>query len=723
MITVNIRHKLTGAFIIVVLISTAVVIAVNLDRMEKAINSSYEKKAKADAIQTIDFVIRYMLETSSNYVQFLAKDSNLIKATYYAVNIGATQDLQTVLPKFQDRLKLSFIEVMDLNGKILHSTQGSQERSLFIHQSANTFDQRLGEYDATFEYDKNAKQFRIHTDAYIERKGKRIGSIHGGYILDRHLLKALAGDTVLAFYDGTAEFSVASADIQIDKLWLRGVFDAGTKMCSNNPSGKSCTQTQFYVTHKKINGVAHIVVAAPIRVTSKMPVGTMVIAQEASQMEYDLASARDTTLLFSLGGIAIAVLLGSLLSRGFSEPIIQLKNAAIDIGKGNLEARTNIHSKDEIGVLATAFNEMSEALSHTTISKHYVENILQSMADALVVIDVKRRIKTVNRAALEMLGYEEGDLISEDISKIIHDESFLMDVLQMLDERGKVYEKQATFRARDGNNIPVQLAATQVHDVDGEVTDIVFLAQDITERLKVAQTLARKRAELERSNKELDQFAYVTSHDLKAPLRAIANLSQWIEEDIGEQLEGDTRKQMDLLRGRVRRMEDLINGILQYSRVGRVVVDIETVDVGELLAEIIDGLHLPEGISIDIAGQMPVFETARVRLFQVFANLLSNAIKYHDRTDGRVSVSVQDAGEFYEFTVADDGPGIAPEYHNKVFQLFQTLIAKDTLESTGVGLTLVKKIVEDQGGIIELESEVGQGAVFRFTWLKSRRDL
>ena len=194
--------------------------------------------------------------------------------------------------------------------------------------------------------------------------------------------------------------------------------------------------------------------------------------------------------------------------------------------------------------------------------------------------------------------------------------------------------------------------------------------------------LIEKSAELERSNRELDQFAYVTAHDLKAPLRAIANLSQWIEEDIGEQLEGATRKQMGLLRGRVRRMEDLIDGILHYSQVGRMAVDIETVDVGELLAEIIDGLHPPEGISIDIAGKMPVFEAARVRLSQVFANLLSNAIKYHDRADGQVSVSVKDIGEFYEFTVADDGPGIAPEYHDKVFQLFQTLIEVARLSRT-----------------------------------------
>ncbi len=247
----------------------------------------------------------------------------------------------------------------------------------------------------------------------------------------------------------------------------------------------------------------------------------------------------------------------------------------------------------------------------------------------------------------------------------------------------------------------------------------VRLKERIAERTR---ELADKASELERSNRELDQFAYVTSHDLKAPLRAIANLSQWIEEDISGQLADETRKQMDLLRGRVHRMEALIDGILRYSRVGRIDVDVETVDVAEMLDEIIESQVLPEGLTVDIGPDMPIFAAASVRLQQVFANLISNAIKYHDRPDGSVEVSVRDNNDFYEFTVADDGPGIASEYHDKVFQIFQTLQAKDSRESTGVGLTLVKKIVAEQGGTISLESMEGQGASFRFTWPKQPTD-
>jgi len=243
----------------------------------------------------------------------------------------------------------------------------------------------------------------------------------------------------------------------------------------------------------------------------------------------------------------------------------------------------------------------------------------------------------------------------------------------------------------------------------------VELQQRVRER---TAELTDKATALERINQELDQFAYVVSHDLKAPLRAIANLSEWIEEDIAENLTDDTRKQMTLLRGRVARMGDLIHGILQYSRVGRIDNEIESVDVNELLQEIIAGLAVPEGFVINIAPDMPVFETARIPLSQVFANLLSNAIKYHHQPGhGHVQISVRQEADnkFYEFSVRDDGPGIAPEYHEKVFGIFQTLNARDKVESTGVGLSIVKKIIETRGGEITLESAEGEGSTFRFT--------
>jgi len=265
-----------------------------------------------------------------------------------------------------------------------------------------------------------------------------------------------------------------------------------------------------------------------------------------------------------------------------------------------------------------------------------------------------------------------------------------------------------------------------------EVFSGMAMTQDITESKKAEEALRTRAYELEKmtamlaqttailnkKNSELDQFAYIVSHDLKAPLRAISNLSQWIEEDLEGQLTEDTGHQMNLMRGRVHRMEALIDGLLQYSRVGRLRTDLERVDVEMLLAEVIDSLAPPPEFTVTVMPGMPTLRTERLLLEQVFANLISNAIKHNQRPDGQIVISAQDQTDFYEFAVADNGPGIAPEFHEKVFVMFQTLEARDQVENTGVGLAIVKKILEDQGGSIRLESQPNQGTTFRFTWPK-----
>jgi signal transduction histidine kinase len=164
-------------------------------------------------------------------------------------------------------------------------------------------------------------------------------------------------------------------------------------------------------------------------------------------------------------------------------------------------------------------------------------------------------------------------------------------------------------------------------------------------------------------------------------------------------------------------MEALINGLLQYSRVGRLETPKSQVSVADLLAEIIDSLSPPATFSIEIA-PMPTILTEKLPLEQVFTNLIGNAIKHHPRQDGTVKISVREYASNYEFAVADDGDGIAPEYHEKIFGIFQTLSPRDKTESTGIGLAIVKKIVEQQGGTVRLESQPGRGATFYFTWKK-----
>ncbi|MEN9521442.1 MAG: hypothetical protein RLZZ381_4030, partial [Cyanobacteriota bacterium] len=216
----------------------------------------------------------------------------------------------------------------------------------------------------------------------------------------------------------------------------------------------------------------------------------------------------------------------------------------------------------------------------------------------------------------------------------------------------------------------------------------------------------------------LDHFAYVTSHDLKAPLRAISNLATWLSEDLEGQIPAENQQQLELMQSRVKRMDGLIQGLLEYSRVGRQNIPVTVVNLSELINEAIDFLSPPPEFKIEVPPNLPTLTTQALSLQQVFTNLISNAIKYHPQQQGKITILVEEQEQFYQFGVQDDGLGIDPQYHDRIFTIFQTLQARDSIESTGIGLSIVKKIVESQGGKIWVESQLGEGATFYFTWQK-----
>ena len=241
------------------------------------------------------------------------------------------------------------------------------------------------------------------------------------------------------------------------------------------------------------------------------------------------------------------------------------------------------------------------------------------------------------------------------------------------------------------------------------------LTAEIVERKKAEQRQAELLKELENANQELKDFAYITSHDLKAPLRAIKTLAEWINTNYADKLDDDGKEQLRLLGSRVDRMHNLIEGILQYSRVGRAKEKFVDVDLDKLVPEIIDMVCPPENITVTIENELPVVKCEETRIQQVFQNLLSNAVKYIDKPEGIIKISCIRDGEFWRFSVADNGPGIEEKYFERIFKIFQTLSARDEFESTGVGLTVIKKIVELYSGRVWLESEVGKGTTFFFT--------
>ncbi len=266
----------------------------------------------------------------------------------------------------------------------------------------------------------------------------------------------------------------------------------------------------------------------------------------------------------------------------------------------------------------------------------------------------------------------------------------------------------------------------------GEAFRVMGMVQEITDR-KLAEVTLQEQAQqlneinsqlmqttelVRQRNQELDRFAYIVSHDLKAPLRAIANLAQWIEEDLADQIPQETQHNLNLLRSRVFRMEALINGLLTYARSAYQEVSITEFSLNELLLEIIDSLNIPPGFTVKTPSNSLTLKTSRLMLSQVFTNLITNAIKHNDRSDGEIKITVEAYDQGYRFSVSDNGPGIAPEFHDRIFEMFQTFNghSQSQQESTGIGLAIIKKIIERIGGHIELQSALGKETTFTFTW-------
>ncbi len=237
-------------------------------------------------------------------------------------------------------------------------------------------------------------------------------------------------------------------------------------------------------------------------------------------------------------------------------------------------------------------------------------------------------------------------------------------------------------------------------------------------RLENANKMLQQRTnELEFVNKELKDFAYIVSHDLKAPLRGINQLSGWLAQDYANVIDESGQELIQLLMSRVKRMDRLIDGILAYSRAGRIPSSMELIDLAPLIREVIKSLMPPENVNIALETPFPVVPGNATQFVQIFQNLLSNALKFMDKPNGKIRLGCRDDQSRWTFWVADNGPGIAAEHYEKVFQIFQTLRSADeNSQSTGIGLTIVKKIVESYGGNVWIESRLGEGSTFWWTY-------
>ncbi|UZO82251.1 ATP-binding protein [Aquimarina sp. ERC-38] len=341
-----------------------------------------------------------------------------------------------------------------------------------------------------------------------------------------------------------------------------------------------------------------------------------------------------------------------------------------------------------------------------------LQGVFNNLVDAYILMNTEGKVIEMNQSAKELFGY---DIQKKplNVTTLIYkdDKAYAMKSFQELLQKGAFTDYKARVYTKNKGVRSVHINASLIKNNDS-IIGAQGIVRDITEQLQQEQQREELLIELESNNKELQDFAHVVSHDLKSPLRSMNALITWLKEDYQEVLDQNAQKSFNQLLLKVEKMDHLIEGILRYSSIERTQQKNKAIDLNQLINEILEVIHYPDHIQVQIIDELPVIQGDRFRLQQLFQNLISNAIKYNDKEKGIITLSVKDSGDYWEFEVSDNGPGIPEAYHQKVFEIFQTIT--NSKESTGVGLSIVKKVVDLYKGEIKILSNKN-GATFRFT--------
>ncbi len=340
--------------------------------------------------------------------------------------------------------------------------------------------------------------------------------------------------------------------------------------------------------------------------------------------------------------------------------------------------------------------------------------------NAMSFLTLKGEILALNPSFTTLLGWELSSLPTPNLFDLLPQEqlhSAQVQLYRLIRGECPICKFETALLSSSGEWIPVLITSKAKLNAAGTPDMIISQFTDIS-KIKAAQNeVNRQLQKTQKVNQELDQFAHLVSHDLKAPLRGIVTLSQFIEEDlISDRPWEQIQESLTLLRGRAIRMNNLINGLLTYARIGRTALPIEEIAVKDLLERLVFFLEIPAHVDLEIAAELPSIRTSQIALEQVFQNLISNAIKYGDKPRCKIKIDYSPSEKEHHFMVRDNGPGIPEDYHQKVFEIFQTLYPRDQIESTGIGLSIVRKYIDQLHGRITISESSPKGTTFSF-WL------
>jgi len=339
--------------------------------------------------------------------------------------------------------------------------------------------------------------------------------------------------------------------------------------------------------------------------------------------------------------------------------------------------------------------------------------IAEKNINAVIIADANGKIEWANKSFIDMSGYSMEEIIGKKPGHLLQGAETNLETVNYMKDRiakGLPFNCEVINYSKHGEKYWVGIQGQALYNKKGEIVKFFAIEENVTKKKELEQQREFLVDSLAKSNKELEDYAAIVSHDLKSPLRSIHSLISWIKEDNDKEFNEQTKQYLSMIEGKVEKMDHLIEGILTYAKIDKVDVVSEKVNTQEVIQTIINIIHIPEHISVTIKNNLPVINADRFRVQQLFQNLISNAVNYIDKPKGLVEVDVKETVTSYIFSIKDNGPGIAKENQEKIFKIFQSLEKSE--KSTGLGLSIVKKIVDNYNGEIWIESEVGQGTTF-----------
>lgn len=497
---------------------------------------------------------------------------------------------------------------------------------------------------------------------------------------------------------------------------------------------------------KQLNFLGHILMAFGFIALIYIAMGAIVLAQIESMTDMisqplDVqvfhgeisavqAHAKRLVIICLAGFLGVGLLVAYLITHRLSKQLQQLRQAMLDIAHKQEDVQIPfLNNMQEIGDMARALAVFAANMHSTRRMEERMRQIIEAAPNGIVMVNHQGLMEVVNRQAEVIFGYERAEMLGEPVEKLIpqhvaqshphHRNTFFIKP----EPRAMGAGRDLYGLRKDGSEFPVEIGLAPISTDEG--MKVLASIVDISERKRSAQLLLAHQRDLEKSNrdlarinKELETFAYVASHDLKSPLRGIAQLSSWIDEDLQAQEYDNVPGHTKLLRSRILRMEKLLDDLLIFYRAGKMDTNQRLIDVRRMAVELFEMQNFKPSLRLVTDENLPVFTTLATPFEQVLRNLLSNAIKHHDKEEGVIRISCRDLNEAtFEFSVCDDGPGIPEQYQQRIFGMFQTLKPRDEVEGSGMGLALIKKIIENYGGEITVQS-AGRGTCFVFTWPK-----